>query len=478
VWREGRLCDEPVDGVVELGMEHGLLQQADVYAGQDIWQTDDPQLTRRLRRTFTGDRPLRRVPIDVDIHVEPEQPIELTVHCEGRSWVVPSDYLPQAAVQHPLTDELVQQQLGRLGQTVYQLRTLNARIVNRPMVPLSIWGGLRHRMVEILEARMYQRSRRVAPAAVLPDLLRSVGAGVGLEPAAGAPSVEPVPQLRVLCRSVTQLEAALAAGCRQLIADFHDVRQYREAVSRVHRQGGSLELATLRICKPGEEGLLKALARQGADGWLVRHLTAAQFAIKHQIPFATDFSLNITNPLSAQWWHSRGARRITASYDLNREQLLELAQGMPAQWLEVVIHQHMPMFHMEHCVFCSVLSPGTNKTNCGRPCDRHQVQLRDRVGALHVLQADIGCRNTLYNATPQSGAEAVGSLRKLGVLNYRIELLQDLPPDAVAQLVGLYRELLAGARSAASVWKQLQADNRVGVTRGTMEQPRNPLAII
>jgi putative protease len=138
----------------------------------------------------------------------------------------------------------------------------------------------------------------------------------------------------------------------------------------------------------------------------------------------------------------------------------------------------MPMFHMEHCVFCSVLSPGTNKTNCGRPCDRHQVQLRDRVGALHVLQADIGCRNTLYNATPQSGAEAVGSLRKLGVLNYRIELLQDLPPDAVAQLVGLYRELLAGARSAASVWKQLQADNRVGVTRGTMEQPRNPLAII
>ena len=81
----------------------------------------------------------------------------------------------------------------------------------------------------------------------------------------------------------------------------------------------------------------------------------------------------------------------------------------------MVIHQHMPMFHMEHCVFCAVLSPGTNKTNCGRPCDRHVVQLRDRVGAEHTLQADVACRNTLYNATPQSGAETVSELIARGV---------------------------------------------------------------
>ena len=32
--------------------------------------------------------------------------------------------------------------------------------------------------------------------------------------------------------------------------------------------------------------------------------------------------------------------------------------------------------------------------------------LRDRVGKVHRLTADVGCRNTLYNATAQSGAEA------------------------------------------------------------------------
>ena len=109
-----------------------------------------------------------------------------------------------------------------------------------------------------------------------------------------------------------------------------------------------------------------------------------------------------------------GAQRVTASYDLNRDQLMDLVDSVPPNWLEVVVHQHVPMFHMEHCVFCAVISPGTDKTNCGRPCDRHVVQLRDRVGAMHTLQADVACRNTLYNATAQSGAECVSELMRRG----------------------------------------------------------------
>ena len=127
------------------------------------------------------------------------------------------------------------------------------------------------------------------------------------------------------------------------------------------------------------------------------------------------FSLNAANELTTDLLCKMGARRATASYDLNRDQLMDLVDAVPSDWLEVVVHQHMPMFHMEHCVFCAVLSPGTNKTNCGRPCDEHRVELRDRVGMEHPLLADVGCRNTLMNAVPQSAAEAVPMLRDRGV---------------------------------------------------------------
>ena len=132
---------------------------------------------------------------------------------------------------------------------------------------------------------------------------------------------------------------------------------------------------------------------------------------------------------------------------------------------------------MEHCVFCAVISPGTNKTNCGRPCDTHVVQLRDRVGAQHTLQADVACRNTLYNATPQSGAETVGELSRAGVCWYRIELLGQNASESL-ETIDIYQQLLAGKVSAQEVWRKLNATNRVGVTRGTLESKRNPLAIL
>ena len=121
-------------------------------------------------------------------------------------------------------------------------------------------------------------------------------------------------------------------------------------------------------------GIFRALVRNGADAILVRNLSALRFfADEGQRPIA-DFSLNATNELSVAHLLAAGATRVTASYDLNREQLLDLVAAVPPGRLEVVVHQHMPMFHMEHCVFCAVVSPGTNKHNCGRPCDVHEVR--------------------------------------------------------------------------------------------------------
>jgi putative protease len=276
------------------------------------------------------------------------------------------------------------------------------------------------------------------------------------------------------------------AGVAKLIADFQDIREYRAAVEAVRQKSittlgletpRTIYLATPRIQKPGEMGIFRAMARHGADGFLVRNLAGMAFCAEHGIPFVCDFSLNAANEWTVDYLRSRGAERVTVSYDLNRDQMLDLVDAVPPACLEVVIHQHMPMFHMEHCVFCAVLSPGTNKTNCGRPCDVHAVKLRDRVGMEHVLVADVGCRNTLFNAVPQSAAEVVPTLLARGLRDFRIELLSENAEEA-RSIVELYRDLLAGRTGGKQVWQRLRASNRVGVTRGTLEERRNPLAIL
>ncbi len=485
-----RPTDTPVAGRVELEFQNGLLDEAEVFEGQSIWQTDAPRLTKRWRSTFAGENFARRLPLHVQGNVRIGQPIRWEVRwSEQREGIDATEHVvvlehphvPDLARKHPATSEMIGAQLARLGNTPYEIGRCEIDVQGEPMLPLSVLGELRRMLIEQVESvRNQPPSRCVQPMGVSQRMLKTVqelspdrnGVSHSTETAAEQGV------LRVLCRTLQQVEQVLSVGQKFLYVDFHDIREYRDAVSMARTASAEIFLATLRIQKPGEMGLFRAMAKHAADGWLVRNLAGLKFAREHSIPCVADFSLNVTNPLTAQWLIDQGAGRITASYDLNRDQLIELVGPMPPQWMEVVIHQHMPMFHMEHCVFCTVLSPGTNKTNCGRPCDVHEVKLRDRIGVEHVLHADIGCRNTLYNGNAQSGAEVVPTLAKLGIRDFRVEILRDAPVAEIKRLIELYRDLIAGRLDGGAVWRALKAENRLGVTRGTLEHARNPLAIL
>ncbi len=468
-----RVTDEIETGVVQVKLHKTTLDTKRLWAGQSVWKSDDPALTRRLRKSFTGDISGRDIPIYVEATAKVGEPLRLTVRAaEDVTFECQSDQPLAEAIKHPLTCDTLQKQLGRLGGTGFHLANLTANIEGRPMVPLSVLGQLRHEIVDRLQADdCLSESPRTTVAAtpVLPELRRELECS-------GTPIKEP--QLIVLCRSLTQLRVIVEQAAPVVYADFQNIRQYREAVAMARSAGTQIYLATPRVFKPGEGGIVKSLARHEPDGILVRNLAGLEFFTQVGLPSVADYTLNAANELTVDYLRRLGAQRVTASYDLNRDQMIELARHAQVDLLEIVVHQHMPMFHMEHCVFCAILSPGTNKTNCGRPCDEHLVRLRDRVGSEHPLKADVGCRNTLYNATPQSGAEGVAPLLRLGVRIFRVELLEDEPPARILQCVNLYRDLLAGQVSGKEVWQALKAHNRTGVTRGTHEHRRDPLAIL
>ncbi|MDY0166030.1 MAG: DUF3656 domain-containing protein [Thermoguttaceae bacterium] len=470
--QDKRVTEEVAGGIVELVFQREAIDYDRIRPGQRMWKTDDPALTRRLRKTFTGKVHGKDRPVDIALHAAVGKPIELTACVEGLPTVVLRSDEPLAeAVKHPLTRDVLQQQFGRLGGSGLVLSTLTVTIEGRPMAPLSVLGSLRKRCVAALRAALEETLQVGHATATEPVLAQMRGEIV--QPATTLRE----PQLAVLCRSVHQVQAMLEEGVSAIYADFRSMHLYAEAVTLVRAAGARVFLATPRIQKPGEAGVFEALQRHEADGVLVRNLAALDFFAKRSIPCVADYSLNAANDLTVDYLHKLGAERVTASYDLNREQLLAMARQAPAERLEVVVHQHMPMFYMEHCVFCAVLSAGTDKTDCGRPCERHEVRLRDRIGVEHPLHADAGCRNTVYNGTAQSGAEAVKPLLQLGVRHFRVELLHDASPAELRRCVALYRDLLAGKVSGREVWTGVRAGNQVGVTRGTLEHRRDPSPI-
>ena len=470
VFQERTAISESVDfGMVDLTFDRSNINLSRLYIGQQVWKTDDPRLTQQLRRTYETADPQRHVPLMLTVHAEPGRPLLVEgIAKNGCVCRVESEQSLEIAQKHPITVDVLREQLSRLGGTAFELLNLTATIVGTPMVPLSVLGKLRKQMVEQLDGSLPMPVVVLCRDNALDQLRHRL-------PIRETQTTTPL--LTVMCRTLDQVRACVELKVDRLIADFQDIREYRDAVEIARGSNHTILLATPRIQKPDEMGLFRAMLKHQPDGILVRNLSGLSFFRDHGVPVVGDYSLNVTNELTAAFLIEQKLQWLTPSYDLNRDQLMELVQSVPPQWLEVVVHQHMPMFHMEHCVFCSMLSPGTNKTNCGRPCDFHQVELRDRTGVDHPLVADVGCRNTLFNAVAQSSAEVVADLLTAGVRRFRIELLRD-DTDQIRKLYSLYAQLLSGDVSGENVWRTLNAMNRVGVTRGTLESRRNPLAIL
>ena len=465
----------PGAGCVELRFGRGNIDFNHVHAGDKVWKTSDPELDRQLRATFESNQFGFRRPVEMEVHGRIGQPLTLIARDEIGHVAHVASTMPLArADKQPLTTERLREQLGRLGGTPFRLGELRNLLEGDVMLPVSELNRLRREAASELEALRAQPERWVLDSDVTASFsLRPVSQPEGCGYSSTGAG------LIVLVRNLPQLEAALRCGVETVYCEFEDPKKYREAVSlfrasfgrAVHQPSAinhppTIWVAPPRIFKAGEEWILKLVRSCDADGYLVRNYDHLRFfADCRRIG---DFSLNVANPLAAEYFIDRyGLERITASYDLNIAQLEALLQTARPEWFEITIHQHMPMFHMEHCVFCAFLSNGTDYTNCGRPCDKHDVQLRDRVGALHPLKADAGCRNTVFNALAQTGAEFVSRLLALGAREFRVEFLNETP-EQVAQTIDKYRQLLRGEINGSQLWRQLKLLNQLGVTRGQM----------
>ncbi|GLI60382.1 hypothetical protein VaNZ11_002388 [Volvox africanus] len=338
-------------------------------------------------------------------------------------------------------------------------------------------------------------------------------AGAGTEKR-GSSSSTPDVCLRVLCRSREQVDAALQVPwLREVIVDFLEVLGLKEAVAAIRASGRRVVVATPRVLKPDEQRLWLFYLRLGADALLVRstgmlhqlQLLGGPGAVVPDAPFPIpalegDFSLNAANVLSASLllqghdsvtatetdyraaaagtdascsddggatssttakrnpslaaW--RGLSRLAPTHDLHAAQMMALASrlGPRGAQLEAIMHQHLPIFHTEHCVFCRFLSNGNSYKDCGHPCETHRLHLRDDTGADHLVLADMGCRNTVFNAKAQSGVFYLRDLIRAGFRTVRIELV-DEQPQYVAPLLEGYRDVILGRRGPGDLWRWL-----------------------
>ena len=458
--------NQPVQGEVEQGqveLNFGpRFKVRGIQPGDLVWRTKDTSMDAgpRLHRAEAASG----VALKIEVHAHLNQPLTLQLStAEGKKVSVSTIRSCERAQSASLTGDGVRKAIGQLGDTPFDIERIKLVVDEELFLPLSEIKQARRTACELLQHQLLQHARDagLAPSPVLPALLPSAEAAV--------PASEP--QLTILCRTREQVDAALKLpDIREIIVDFLEVHGLKEACSAVRAAKRRLVVAAPRIFKPGEHRLVRYLLRLQPDALLVRSTgllqqlvemggTGAAFDEETRVPeLLGDFSLNAANVLSAQTLLDMGLARLALTHDVNAGQLRKLALSLPAsdrRKIEVIAHQHLPIFHTEHCVFARFMSQGNSFRDCGRPCERHRVHLRDPGGSDHLIQADIGCRNTVFNAQAQSAAPFAADFVSAGIRNYRIELV-DEPADQVALLVDGYQQLLNGKLDHRALWKTMK----------------------
>ena len=472
--RQRELC---TDGEVSLRFAPHVKVRR-VRPGNRVWRNKDPALLARLKSTWEGGVQ-RRTPVFAEVSGSAGRPLSLVLSDgHGRSVSVASDQLLQLATGRALDEERLSAQFGRLGGTSLELKTLASTIEGECFLPMSSLNRMRRAAAEQL--LLLRRGLRVRDVDA-PSPSESVRVSLTEQPARPMDIQVDAPQVTVLCRSPEQVRAAVRLDEVHAVAvDFLEVKGLGDAIAQVQAAGKEAIAVSPRVLKPTEENLRAYLLKLGADAILVRSLGLLESLLSERqrvVPrLYGDFSLNCTNAETRDLLLDAGLARLAPGHDLNAEQLAALVTPETAGRLELIAHHHLPIFHTEHCVFARFLSDGDNRSNCGAPCERHELHLRGRDGKEHLVRADMGCRNTVFNAVAQSALRNLSRFLDVGIKHVRVELA-DHRASEVAPLVRVYADAVAGRTDGLSAWRELRETSEYGLTSGSLRIVQEPTIV-
>ena len=292
-------------------------------------------------------------------------------------------------------------------------------IEGAPFAPASLLNQMRREAVEKLQELQSAARRRRARS----DRQRSpLGATAGsrlARPTARPQSASAGPHSRA---TRSRDRSALPPASRSTISIS---TACKPSLERVHAAGIQARVASPRVLKPGEERIVDFLL--SCDCPILVRSAGLLHALRDRAHRALtgDFSLNAANAVCRRRVPRAGPGLAHAHARSERRAGRRAGARVGGGRIEAIAYQHLPVFHTEHCVFCRFLSTGTSYRDCGRPCEKHRVALRDHAGRAHPVMADVGCRNTVFGAEAQEAEPASGCWRAAGIRHFRLEFAHE-----------------------------------------------------
>ena len=411
-----------------------------------VFKVFDAELTAHARRFFNSAAPIRKVPIIAEVVAKLGKQFTLQMAVDDGSCdfvEASSDFIVEPAKNQPLDMSILSKQIGRLGDTIFELGMLNASIDNNVMVPLSVINDVRRKAIKQLEDKKLAEIKLRRPSQRHYELVgarnKEQGASEVAERVLDPCPLTLVPKetpyiaesitLTVQVDTIDMLKSAIGVGADAVLfggeSYYHEIitpELYRQAIDIAHDAGKKIYIATPRIVRNDEQSALEDIlaAVEDADGVYVHNIATLNLARRlTDLPIHTDYSLITFNSQAINFLYNLGVESVTLSPELTFEQVKSLVKSSVLP-VECIVHGRAELMVSSYCVAGSFLG-GVGEHKCSQPCRRQKLFLRDRKSAIFPVVTDQFCRIHILNSKPLSMLPYAADFKNAGVSSIRID---------------------------------------------------------
>ncbi len=452
-----------------------LLELPKVRRGDRVFKTSDAQLMEQAKKSYTSPKEERVTGISFKVTGAIGKPLRLTaVTGHGGQATVFGTFIGETARSRPITKEVLEKQLVRLGNTPYVLDELSTEMEQGVMYPISEINELRRQVVERLMAERQKKSANTRVQEVIfngrletfyQEFEKSIKQPTKLKPG-----------LAVQVGSFAAAKAALNAGADRIIiggerynrhAEF--TLQSQQRITTMAREADcSVFIALPRIWlerqKKQVRDYLSVVKEWKPDGILAGNIGSIGLIkeLTPDIKMAVDYTLNAFNSLAIKQLINWGADHVTLSPELTFEQIAELKLHSNS---ECIAHGRIPLMLSEHCLQGALTGGRTESRACSRSCKKQAVGLKDRINMIFPVETDEYCRMHIFNAKELCLIDDLDKFKAMDVKWLRI-LVKEKDENQVARIVDSYRKVMDGKLSVEHAKALLEGISTQGYTKG------------
>lgn len=338
----------------------------------------------------------KKIPITCEVIAKTNESLTIQF-CDGENVVIEKGNRVEKAQKNATTNEIIEEKISGLGNSPFVLQDIQITRDEEIFIPMSELKSLRRSLEEKL---IKVREDKMPNPFVEKEMNQKQ-----------EKTMQPTNKinLNVLVRNEEQLLVCLSKN-------VHAIYVTDRTLYQKYKEKGNVYLRLSRVNSHFQDFVGEKLL-VGETGSLYKYGKVNEVV--------SDYYLNVANSSSFTLLESLGALRITLSIENNLEQIQEIGKYVENKdKIEVFVYGKPEVMVMKHCPLNMLVNQEKNCTICQ---SKDKYYLKDRNDKQYRIRSEKQENHLthLFHYKNLDIREQIKELQKIGIENYRIELLEE-----------------------------------------------------